>query len=136
MAHRGPLRRWRPWADQPGDVLGEHALEHLQAGPYGQGQQPLAGGTGKLSDRDGHLLGQLHQDLIGGSAAVGILRHGGPLSGRVTWRLPDTYHTAGIRRGPPPQLLPEPGQPHGNMRPIITAGGFHRELAAQTDDRC
>jgi hypothetical protein len=25
--------------------------------------------------------------------------------------MPDTYHTAGIRRGPPPQLLREPGQP-------------------------
>ncbi|HWD47712.1 MAG TPA: single-stranded DNA-binding protein [Actinomycetota bacterium] len=25
--------------------------------------------------------------------------------------MPDTYHTAGLRRGPPPQLLREPGQP-------------------------
>jgi sugar lactone lactonase YvrE len=25
--------------------------------------------------------------------------------------LPDTYHTAGIRRGPPPQHLRQPGQP-------------------------
>jgi hypothetical protein len=25
--------------------------------------------------------------------------------------MPDPYHTAGIRRGPPPQLLREPGQP-------------------------
>jgi hypothetical protein len=31
---------------------------------------------------------------------------------RAAWRLPDTYHTAGIRRGPPPQLLRSPGQPH------------------------
>jgi putative transposase len=32
-------------------------------------------------------------------------------SGRAAWRLPDTYHTADIRRGPPPQLLRSPGQP-------------------------
>jgi hypothetical protein len=25
--------------------------------------------------------------------------------------MPDTYHTAGLRRGPPPQLLRRPGQP-------------------------
>ena len=25
--------------------------------------------------------------------------------------MPDTYHTAGLRRGPPPQLLRDPGQP-------------------------
>jgi hypothetical protein len=25
--------------------------------------------------------------------------------------MPDTYHTAGIRRGPPPQVLRSPGQP-------------------------
>jgi hypothetical protein len=47
---------------------------------------------------------------------VGILRHGGPLlsSGLAVARhLP---HTAGIRRGPPPQLLREPGQPPGRAR--------------------
>jgi len=25
--------------------------------------------------------------------------------------MPDTYHMAGIRRGPPPQPLQDPGQP-------------------------
>jgi len=44
-------------ADQPGDVLGEHGLKHLQAGPHRQGEQPLAGGAGKLGDRDGDPLG-------------------------------------------------------------------------------
>ena len=33
-----------------------------------------------------------------------------------THRIPDTYHTAGIRRGPPPQLLREPGQPPAGGR--------------------
>jgi hypothetical protein len=37
-------------------------------------------------------------------------------SGRATWRLPDTYHRAGLRRGPPPQLLREPGQPPARFR--------------------
>ena len=32
-------------------------------------------------------------------------------SGRVSWRMPDTYHTAGLRRGPPLQVLQRPGQP-------------------------
>ena len=80
MTHRGPLRDVAALgSDQPGDVLGEHGLQHLQAGPHGQGQQPLAGGAGKLGDRDSNLLGQLQQDLVGGSGVVGILRHGGPL---------------------------------------------------------
>jgi hypothetical protein len=38
-------------------------------------------------------------------------------SGRATWRMPDTYRTAGLRRGPPPQLLREPGQPPGTREP-------------------
>jgi hypothetical protein len=33
-------------ADQPGYVLGEHGLQHLQAGPDRQGEQALAGGSG------------------------------------------------------------------------------------------
>jgi hypothetical protein len=35
-------------ADQPGDVFIEHDLKHLQAGPDGQGEQPLVGGAGKF----------------------------------------------------------------------------------------
>ena len=66
-------------ADQPGDILGEHGLKHLQAGPDRQGEQALAGGAGQLGDRDGHPLGQVQQSLVGGGGAVGILRHGGPL---------------------------------------------------------
>jgi hypothetical protein len=30
-------------ADQPGDILFQHDLEHLQAGPDRQGEQSLAG---------------------------------------------------------------------------------------------
>ena len=37
--------------------------------------------------------------------------------------MPDTYHTAGIRRGPPPQLLPKPGQPRQRQEP----GGVDNE---------
>jgi len=80
MTDRGPLREVAALgADQPGNVLGEHGLKHLQAGPDRQSEQALAGGAGQLSDRDGHLLGQVTQDLVGGGGVVGILRHGGPL---------------------------------------------------------
>jgi hypothetical protein len=65
-------------ADQPDDVLGEQGLEHLQAGPDGQGQQALTGGAGQLGNRDGDLLGQLQLSTVDGGV-VGILRHGGPL---------------------------------------------------------
>ena len=65
-------------ADQPGDILSEHGLQHLQAGPHRQGEQALAGGAGQLGDRDGHPLGQLELGTVDGGA-VGILRHGGPL---------------------------------------------------------
>ncbi len=34
-------------------------------------------------------------------------------SGRCSWRTPDTYHPAGLRRGPPPQLPRLLGQPLG-----------------------
>ena len=44
----------------------------------------------------GHLLGQLELSTVSNGGAVGILRHGGPL--RRAWRMPDTYHTAGLRR--------------------------------------
>jgi hypothetical protein len=66
-------------ADQPGHILGQHGLEHLQARPYCQREQALAGGAGKLSDRDGHLLGELELSTVSKGGAVGILRHGGPL---------------------------------------------------------
>jgi hypothetical protein len=66
-------------ADQPGEVLGKHGLQHLQARAHGQGQQALAGGAGKLSEGNGHPFWQLRQGLVGGGTAVGILRHGGPL---------------------------------------------------------
>jgi hypothetical protein len=66
-------------ADQAGNILGQQSLQHLQARPKGQGQQALAGGVGKLGDRDAYLLGQLQQGLLGGSTVVGGLRHGGPL---------------------------------------------------------
>ena len=80
MPHRRPRRVVAALgADQPGDVFGEHGLEHLQAGPDRQGEQPLAGGAGQLGDRNGHLLGQLELGLVGRGGAVGILRHGGPL---------------------------------------------------------
>jgi hypothetical protein len=65
-------------ADQPGDVLSEQGLQHLQAGPHRQRAQALAGGLGKLSDRDGHLLGQHKLGTVSSGGAVGILRHGGP----------------------------------------------------------
>jgi hypothetical protein len=66
-------------ADQPGDVFGQHGLEHLQARPDRQREQALAGGASKLGDRDAHLPGQLEFGTVSGGGAVGILRHGGPL---------------------------------------------------------
>jgi len=66
-------------ADQPGDILGQHGLEHLQAGPNRQGEQALAGSAGQLGDRDAYLLGELELAMVNPGGAVGILRHGGPL---------------------------------------------------------
>jgi hypothetical protein len=80
MTDRGPLREVAaPGTHQPGDVLLEHDLQHLQAGPHRQGEQPLAGGAGQLGHGDGHPLGQMIQGLVGGGSGLGILRHGGPL---------------------------------------------------------
>jgi hypothetical protein len=80
MAHRRPVGVVAALrTDQPDDVLSEHGLQHLQAGPHRQGQQALTGGACKLGDRDSDPLGQLQQSLVGGGGAVGILRHGGPL---------------------------------------------------------
>jgi len=66
-------------ADQPGDVLGHQRLQHLQARAHRQREQALPGGTGKLGNRERHLLRQLELGVVGGGGAVGILRHGGPL---------------------------------------------------------
>jgi hypothetical protein len=65
--------------NQPGDVLGQQRLQHLQARAHRQGEQALAGGAGQLGNRQRHLLGQLELGVVGGGGAVGILRHGGPL---------------------------------------------------------
>jgi hypothetical protein len=47
MANRRPVGVVAAFgSDQPGDVLLKHGLEHLQAGPHGQAQQPLVGSTG------------------------------------------------------------------------------------------
>jgi hypothetical protein len=80
MAHRHPVRVVAALgADQPGDVLGQQDLKHLQAGPNGQRQQALSGGAGQLGNGESDLLGQLKLRTISGESVVGILRHGGPL---------------------------------------------------------
>jgi hypothetical protein len=71
-------------SDQPGDISGQHDLEHLQARPDRQGEQALAGGAGQFDNRNGHLLRQLELGKVGRGGAVGILRHGGPL---LVWLL-------------------------------------------------
>ena len=80
MTDRGPIQVMAALgADQPGNVLGKHGLQHLQAGPNRQGEQALAGGAGQLGDRDAYLLGELELGVVSPGGAVGILRHGGPL---------------------------------------------------------
>jgi hypothetical protein len=80
MADRGPGRVVAALgADQPSHVLGQHGLQHLQAGPDRQREQALTGGAGQLGHRHGHLLGQLELGNVGRGGAMGILRHGGPL---------------------------------------------------------
>ena len=80
MADRHPGRVVAaPGPDQPVDILGQHGLKHLQAGPHGQGQQPFAGGAGRFGHGDGHSLGQVQLGVVGRGGALGILRHGGPL---------------------------------------------------------
>jgi hypothetical protein len=100
-----------PGADQPLDLGVQQAPQHPQAGPHGQGEQALTGGAGQLGQCDGDLFGP-YQLGVGGQGRMRILRHVAVPSGRAAWSLPDTYHTAGIRRGPPPQVLRNPGQPH------------------------
>ena len=47
--------------------------------------------------------------VLRGHAKGRYVGHSGPLLGRAAWRLPDTYHPAGIRRGTATQLLQDPG---------------------------
>jgi putative intracellular protease/amidase len=51
-------------ADQPVDILGQHGLQHLQAGPNRRGEQALAGSAGQLGDRDAYLLGELELAMV------------------------------------------------------------------------
>jgi hypothetical protein len=109
VAHRGPIQVVAPpGADQPGDVLVQHRLQHLQPRADRQREQALTGGAGKLGNRDGDRGGQLQLRLIWGTGVLGILRHGGPL---LSSFLADARHLphGRLRRGPPPQLLREPG---------------------------
>jgi hypothetical protein len=78
--------------------------------PTASARRALAGGAGQLGQGDGDLLGQ-DQLSVGGHGRLRMLGHVAVPSGRAAWRLPDTYHTAGIRQGPPPQVLRGPGQP-------------------------
>jgi hypothetical protein len=61
-------------AHQPGNILGQHDLQHLQTGPHRQGKQPLTGRAGQLGESDGHPLGQVQLGLVGDGGALGILR--------------------------------------------------------------
>ena len=56
-------------------------------------------------------------------------------SGRASWRMPDTYHTAGLRRGPPPQLLRRPGQPQSSNK-IRHGPRSSRPTRASVTDGC
>jgi hypothetical protein len=115
-------------ADLRGD-LGLHQLGHdTQPHRHTHRQQPLAGRAGDVGQRDAHLIGQLQQisNVLGRDGAqirYGV--HGGPLPSRATWRLPDTYHTAGLRPGIATSLQQQPRQPQfpTTVRSGVGAGG-------------
>src|SRR5258705_8476169 len=79
---------------------------HLQTGTNGQGQQSLLHVLGDLGHRHTDALrerGRAHGlDLT-------TLLHGGPLAVGVSWRTPDTYHTAGLERGTATSSSTRPG---------------------------
>jgi hypothetical protein len=111
-------------AGQPLDVSVQQASQHPQAGPHREREEAFAGRAGQLAQRDRDLLGQ-DQLGIGGHGRLRMLGHVAVPSGRAAWSLPDTYHTAGIRRGPPPQVPRSPGQPR-------TSGfGYFLEMATR-----
>src|SRR5207342_2189417 len=107
------------------DIRGEQLAEHAEPGADGEREESLPRSAGEFTQRDRDLLGQ-HQPTIGGRGRLRMLGHVAVPFCRASWRMPDTYHTAGIRRGPPPQVLRRPGQPrlgHGMcsvtvMRPL------------------
>jgi hypothetical protein len=117
-------------AGQPLDVSVQQAPQHPQTGPHREREQALAGGAGQLGERDRDLFGQ-DQLGVGGQGRLRMLGHVAVPSGRASWRMPDTYHTAGIRRGPPPQVLRSPGQPpakpqhHPGIPLEVTRPGGH-----------
>jgi hypothetical protein len=75
VTDRGPLRVVAaPGADQPLDIGVQQTPQHPKAGPNGQGEEALAGGTGQLGQRHRDPFGQ-DQLGVGGQGRVRILRH-------------------------------------------------------------
>jgi hypothetical protein len=100
--------------------------------PTARASSPSRGGVGQFGHGDGHSLGQVQLRVVDRGGALGILRHGGPL---LVERLggcptPTTRQVTG--RGPPPQLLQEPGQPRWTRR---QGGPGPRQSAGMTGSR-
>ena len=106
VADHGPVGLWRPL----GPTSRSTSASTSSPAPPGQfprqGRETLAGGAGQLGERHGDPFRQ-DQLGVGGQGRVRISAVAVP-SRRAAWRMPDTYHTAGVRPGPPPRLLGEP----------------------------
>jgi hypothetical protein len=104
-----------PWANQPVHLGVQQAAQHLQARAHREREQPVTSSPGQFGEPTVTCAGSTRSTQAGRVECVSFGMWRSP-PGRAAWPLPDTYHMAGIRRGPPPQVLRSPGQPQSALR--------------------
>jgi hypothetical protein len=109
VADRSPGGVWRPLGPTSRSTSASSRLPSTPRPIPTARRGALAGGAGQLGEGDGDPVraGPARRRRAGSSAYPSA--GGGSPSGRAAWRLPDTYHTAGIRRGTATSSSTKPG---------------------------
>src|SRR5947209_6288334 len=84
------------------DVGSHHRGHHLQPRSNREGQQALPNVRGDLAHHHAHHVRHHRRRsgvLVPGGPLLVVLAHGGPLLPGLSWRTPETYHSADLRRG-------------------------------------
>ena len=120
---------WRPLAPSRQETSSASVtFSACKPVPTARANSPSRAAVASSATATSHPLGQLQLSLVSSGGALGILRHGGPLLVDV-FAVPDTYHTARIRRGPP---LTSTGT--GNLHPANMPDKTRMAGAATRDE--
>jgi hypothetical protein len=107
-------RKWSPWRRRTPSASNRLARTPRPV-PTARASRPSRAAPASSARATVTCSGSTSAASAGRVGCVCLGRWRSP-SGRAAWSLPDTYHTAGLRRGPPPQVLRSPGQPPASTK--------------------